>query len=135
MKKTLTLLAMMLLSIGAMAQDIPADTIPAVPTEKNAYPFYEEMTQKQMVHNINEMNRALKKYSYVQLTGELAMLIGGAVAVGGAGLYVRNPSDGLATVLIVGGGIASIAGYVAKLCSYRHLKKIQIQGSSLIYKF
>ena len=89
------------------------------------------------------MECQIKKYANMSLVGETIM-IGGAVIAAGSAIYSankmsKNPEEyvnkknGNAGVII--GGVVCLGGYIVKLCAYSKLKKIQIQGSSVVYKF
>lgn len=151
MKKTLALLFAMLISVGAMAQhssnyynsndtiyyynyyNVSNDTI-----NQKTYNFYEQMTQDEMINNINMININLQKFSIMQIGGEVAM-IGGSMLVSLGAIYRRNnisnnnQSAGV-PIMVIGGGVA-VVGYIIKLCSYSKLNKIQIQGTGVVYKF
>lgn len=93
--------------------------------------------------SLSSMERQIKKYANMSLAGE-AIMIGGAAITAGSAIYSankisKNPEEyvngknGSTGVII--GGVVCLGGYIVKLCAYSELKKIQIQGSSVIYKF
>lgn len=93
--------------------------------------------------SLSSMEHQIKKYANMSLAGETIM-IGGAVIAAGSAIYSankmsKNPEEyvngknGNTGVII--GGVVCLGGYIVKLCAYSELKKIQIQGSSVVYKF
>ena len=93
--------------------------------------------------SIISIETQIKKYADMSLVGE-AVMIGGAVIAAGSAVYnvnkmSKHPEEytdktNSGAGIIVGGAIA-LGGYIVKLCAYSELKKIQVQGSSVVYKF
>lgn len=140
MKKTLALLAALLISVGAMAQQLinKSEYADFEPTPK--YEIYQEMTNEQIVNNINEINISLKKYCKMQVGGELVMIAGSAIAACSSVVHysrVINNSkyNQQVNAGMVVGSVAALTGYIVKMCAYSKIHKIQIQGSSVVYKF
>lgn len=140
MKKTLALLVILLISVGAMAQQSfnwyeDADSIP-IPK----YEIYQEMTNEQIVNNINEINISLKKYCRMQVGGEISMIAGSVIAACSTVVHynrtvnISNYNQHVNAGMIVG-SVAVLTGYIVKMCAYSKIHKIQIQGSSIIYIF
>lgn len=130
MKKTLTLLALLLLSMGTMAQKYQNNQA------QPKYKYYQEMTQDETINNINEINISLQRYSKLQIGGEIAMISGTCLTILSSVSYAKKPNDnGIAIFGMAFGGATAFVGYIVKLHSFSHLKKISIQGSSVIYKF
>lgn len=93
--------------------------------------------------SLSSMEHQIKKYANMSLAGETIM-IGGAVITAGSAIYSankmsKNPEEYVngknGNTGVVIGGVVALGGYIIKLCAYSELKKIQIQGSSVVYKF
>jgi hypothetical protein len=125
--------------MGAMAQQSfnwyeDADYIP-IPK----YEIYQEMTNEQIVNNINEINISLKKYCRMQVGGEIAMIAGSAIAACSTVVHynninISNYNQQVNAGMIVG-SVVVLTGYIVKMCAYSKIHKIHIQGSSIIYIF
>lgn len=131
MKKTLTLLALLLLSItGAVGQKYQNNQA------QPKYKYYQEMTHDETINNINEINISLQRYSKLQIGGEIAMISGTCLTILSSMSYANKPFDnGIAIFGMAFGGATAFVGYIVKLHSFSYLKKISIQGSSVVYKF
>lgn len=133
MKKLLAIMALLLFSSGAMAQTRPPQPQPQ-PQPK--YQYFQEMQEKEIINNINEINISLQRYSKIQLGGEIAMIAGSTVTILSSMSFANNPNDnGMAKFGMIMGGVTALGGYIAKIHSLSYLKKIKIQGSSIVYKF
>lgn len=133
MKKLLAIMALLLISSGAMAQTRPPQSQPQ-PQPK--YQYFQEMQEKEVINNINEINISLQRYSKIQLGGEIAMIAGSTVTILSSMSFANNPNDnGMAKFGMIIGGVTALGGYIAKIHSLSYLKKIKIQGSSIVYKF
>lgn len=135
MKKTLALFILLLISVGTMAQQKYQND-----KSEPRYMYYQEMTQDEIINNINEINISLKKYCKMQVGGEIAMIAGTAIAAYSSLVHYNNvisnskyPRHVNAGMII--GSVAALTGYIVKMCAYSKIHKIQIQGSSIIYKF
>lgn len=136
MKKTLVLAFAMLISMGAMAQGDYLQTAPDSVYQQPKYGIYQEMTSEQMINNINEINISLKKFSRMQVGGEIAMIAGSGIIIASSFVHIdKSNADKMINAGMVIGGVTALTGYIVKLCSYKHTNKIQIQGSSIVYKF
>lgn len=137
MKKTLTLLALLLISMGTMAQELVNRE--TNDSDKITYEFYQEMTNEQVISNINEINISLKKFCKMQVGGEIAMIVGTGITAASTFAHINNIYNNPEYTQIVNPGMvigaaAAFTGYIVKMCAFSKIHKIQIQGSSIVYK-
>lgn len=134
MKKALAIITLLLISSGAMAQRemyvYQNDTTTATPK----YMYYEDMSEDEMINNINMININLKKFAKLQVGGEVSMIAGTAI-IAGSSIYYAYSQESFPTFGFIVGGAFTLGGYIAKMYSFSKLNKVQIRGSSIIYKF
>lgn len=137
MKKALVLVFAMLISMGAMAQGGYLHTVPdSVYQQQPKYEIYQEMTSDEIINNINEINISLKKFSRMQVGGDIAMIAGTGITIASSFVHIdKSNADKMINAGMVIGCVTTLTGYIVKLCAYKHTNKIQIQGSSIVYKF
>lgn len=137
MKKTLTLLALLLISMGATAQELVNHE--TNDSDKITYEFYQEMTNEQVISNINEINISLKKFCKMQVGGEITMIVGTGITAASTLVHINNIYNNPEYTQRVNPGMvigaaAAFTGYIVKMCAFSKINKIQIQGSSIVYK-
>jgi hypothetical protein len=135
MKKTLALFVLLLISVGSMAQQKYQND-----KSEPRYMYYQEMTQDEIINNINEINISLMKYCKMQVGGEITMIAGTAIAAYSSLVHYNNVISNSkynrhVNAGMIIGSAAALTGYVIRMYSFSKIHKIQIQGSSVVYKF
>ena len=58
-------------------------------SDKITYEFYQEMTNEQVISNINEINISLKKFCKMQVGGEI-MIVGTGITAASTLVHINN---------------------------------------------